>query len=399
MPLLRSGLRGPQSLCSRPSIYTVPNPHLEAARALRPLVDENARRAGMDPVPDATIEALQGAGLYGVLSPRDVGGAELSVLEALDVFAEVSRADGSAGWCLMASATLVAYFGSYAEQSFVDRMFGSGIPLAAGQFAPNGTGVPDGDDFVISGRYQFGSGIHRASWVGAGVMVTPPAGDAELRFMCFPISEVEVQGNWEVLGLQATASYDYEVKDLRVPRAGTFPFFGPTRRRGGPIYELGVLPMTAIGHAGFAIGVSRRALDELISIARSKHRMGAPSPLRESDQFLNALGTLESRLRAAVAWTRECFGRLEQTLLETGALDPVQANSARQATAYVTREGAEVVRGAYLLAGTDALREGVLARCFRDIHAGTQHFFAGSSATLDLARDLLAASPENSVDA
>jgi hypothetical protein len=29
------------------------------------------------------------------------GGAELPLLDALDVFAEVARADGSAGWCLM----------------------------------------------------------------------------------------------------------------------------------------------------------------------------------------------------------------------------------------------------------------------------------------------------------
>jgi hypothetical protein len=49
-----------------------------------------------------------------------------------------------------------------------------------------------------------------------------------------------------------------------------------------------------------------------------------------------------------------------------------------------------VIRRAYLLAGTDALRAGPLQTCFRDIHAGTQHFFAGDLASIELGRSLLA---------
>jgi hypothetical protein len=48
-----------------------------------------------------------------------------------------------------------------------------------------------------------------------------------------------------------------------------------------------------------------------------------------------------------------------------------------------------VARKAYLLAGTTALRDGPLQRGFRDLHAGTQHFFASPAATLDVGRDLL----------
>jgi hypothetical protein len=63
---------------------------------------------------------------------------------------------------------------------------------------------------------------------------------------------------------------------------------------------------------------------------------------------------------------------------------------ARQSTVFATQDGAAVVRDAYLLAGTDALRDGPLQRCFRDIHAGTQHFFAGDFATIEAGKALLA---------
>jgi alkylation response protein AidB-like acyl-CoA dehydrogenase len=375
---------------------------LAAARELRSSIDANAAKAAGSPVPPQTIDALRQAGLFGAMTPRELGGAELPIVDAIDVFAEVSRADGSAGWCLMAGASAVAYFGAYCEAEFVDKLFAAGVPLVAGQFAPNGTGVPEDGGYRISGSYQFGSGIHYAEWVGAGFLVHPPEGsDAPARYLfgVVPKNMVELRGNWDVLGLDATASFDYAIQDAWVPEGATFLFAAPTRRRGGPVYELGVIAQTAAGHAGFAMGVTRRALDELAAIARTKVRMGAGSFLKDDERFLHALGTLESRYLSSCAWVRETFEAIERTAVETSRLDPRENNAVRQATVHVTQEGADIVRQAYLLAGTTALRDGPLQRCFRDIHAGSQHFFASPASTLDYARDRMAAAPESALDA
>ncbi len=376
--------------------------YLDAARDLRASIDANARKAGDAPVPTETVNAMREAGLFGVMAPREVGGAELPILEFIDVFAEVARADGSAGWCLMAGASCIAYFGSYAEEEFVSRMFASGMPLAAGQFAPNGSATVDGAGFRLTGNYQFGSGIDYADWVGAGFLVQPPEGSsdgAEYRFSVVPKDEVELIGNWDVLGLRSTASLDYRIQDVFVPKNATFLFAAPTRRRGGPLYELGVIALTATGHAGFAIGVARRALDELTAIAKTKIRMGSGSFLKDSERFLHSLGTLESRFHSAHAWVRESFSQLEANVIATGKIDPVLNNVVRQATVHVTREAADIVREGYLLAGTSALRDGPLQRCFRDIHAASQHFFASPASTLDMARDRMASAPDNALDA
>jgi alkylation response protein AidB-like acyl-CoA dehydrogenase len=155
------------------------------------------------------------------------------------------------------------------------------------------------------------------------------------------------------------------------------------------MYELGVLGLTSAGHAGFAIGVVRRALDELREIARTKERMGASAPLRDKESFIIALANLESRARSAAAWVFDCFNGAERTAVRTGKADPTELALARQSTVHATQDGAAVVRDAYLLAGTDALRAGPLQRCFRDMHAATQHFFAGEFSSLDAGRALL----------
>jgi alkylation response protein AidB-like acyl-CoA dehydrogenase len=377
-------------------------PQLEAARELRSTIDANAAKAGDAPVPQASVDALVSAGLYGVMTPKEVGGSELALLDSLDVFAEVAFADGSAGWCLMAGASTVAYFGAFAEEAFVSELFANGIPLAAGQFAPNGTGVVDGDGYRINGSYQFGSGIHCADWVGAGFLLMPTEGSDEppqYLFTIVPKDAVQLKGNWDVLGLQSTASYDYVMEDVRAEKGASFLFAAPTRHRGGPIFELGVISLTALGHAGFAIGVVRRALAELRSISLTKVRMGSGSFLKESERFLHELGTLESRFRSLNAWTREAFAALERDVIATEKVNPKLCNVVRQATVHLTQEGADIVRQAYLLAGTTGLREGALQRCFRDIHAGSQHFFASPASTLDFARDLIGATPESAIDA
>jgi alkylation response protein AidB-like acyl-CoA dehydrogenase len=366
---------------------------LAAARDLRPVVE---RGADDDmPVPDATMKALVDAGLHGVLVPREVGGSELALTDAIDVFAEVSYADGSAGWCLMASASVMAFFGAWADDDFARECFGPGVPLAAGQFAPNGTARRDGNGWRVTGDYQFGSGIAQAEWVGAGVLTETDGAEGsnpDFLLTLFPAVHATRQGNWDVLGLRATASEDYEVRDVYVPDGATFNFFSPVRHRGGLVYDLGVLGLTAVGHSGFAIGVTRRALDELIAVATTKHRMGAATPLRDSERFLHELGTLESRFRSARAFVHEAFAAAQQAA-EDGTLTPRHVNAARQATVYVTQQGADIARNAYLLAGTTALRDGPLQRAFRDLHAGTQHFFASPAATLDFGRDVLDMEP------
>ena len=369
---------------------------LERARDLRPMIDAaGAAAAGAHAttLPQELVDACFEAGLYGTLSPRAVGGAELPIAECLDVFAEVAYADGSAGWSLMAGATAACFFGAYCADSFTDEMFAGGVvPVVAGQFAPNGTAVPDGDGFRLTGQYSFGSGIAHADWVGGGAFTAPPEGEpAEFRLMVVPRSEAEVLGNWNVLGLRATASYDYRI-DADVPAHATFEFFSPTRYRGGPMYDLGVIILTEIGHMGWTMGVVRRAIDEGVAIAKGRARMAAPSVIAEDPRFRHDFAMAVSRFEAAETWCRQAFSRAEQTADAGSGRDPVLATHVKQSATLLTQEGLAVVRCLYEWCGTEALRDGPLQRCFRDMHGGSQHVLVGDRNPHEYA-DLLLSDP------
>ena len=150
--------------------------YLDRARELRSLIDENAAKTDGLPIPQETVNALVDADLHKVMVPDAVGGLELPVNECIDIWTEISRADGSVGWCLMASCAATAYFAAWCPDEHIERMFSDGVPMSAGQFAPNGTATPEGDGFRLNGRYSFGSGINHAQWAGAGVFTEEPGG-------------------------------------------------------------------------------------------------------------------------------------------------------------------------------------------------------------------------------
>ena len=369
---------------------------LERARDLRSTIMAHADAADETAavLPQTTVDACFEAGLYSAAAPREVGGAELTIEECLDVFAEVSYADGSAGWCVMAGATAASFFGAYCPDSFTDEMFAGGtVPVVAGQFAPNGTAVPNGTGFRLTGDYSFGSGIAHAEWVGAGAFTAPPEGTrAEFRFMVVPRAEVESRGNWDVLGLRATSSYDYWI-DTDVPAHASFEFFSPTRYRGGPMYDLGVIVLTEMGHTGWTMGVIRRAVDEAVAIAKGRTRMAAPSVIAQDPRFRYEFAMAVSRFEAAETWCRQAFHGAVQAAEAGSGRNPALATNVKQSATLLTQEGLAVVRSLYEWCGTEALRDGPLQRCFRDMHAGSQHVLVGDRNPHEFA-DLRLADPK-----
>jgi alkylation response protein AidB-like acyl-CoA dehydrogenase len=370
---------------------------LARAQSLFDLIGAEAARSEADAtLSPAVVEAFHETGLFGLMVPKELGGEEADLPTVVSVYEEVSRADGSAGWTLLANATTSSFAGAYTGPAAVAEMFGGDrIPVAAGQFSPRGTAVRAEDGYVVSGRYSFGSGSAHAPWIGGGALelrdgefVPAPSGLPVIRAYFVPRERVEFLDNWDVMGLAGTGSYDYEVPEQTIHEDFTFDLIKAPPQRGGPVYRLGVLGLTAAGHAAFALGVGRRAMEELTQVVLTKHRLGA-DPLRDQQLFRHDYAIHDAALLAARAFVYESFASVQDTLDAGDDPTPVQRQRLRQATTYATRVATDAVRFAYTAAGTDALRPSVLQRCFRDLHASTQHLVVDNNTLTETTRVLL----------
>ena len=362
---------------------------LDIARSLTPLIESEADAAeAAGRMTPRVVDALTAAGLFALMVPSSMGGAEADILTALEVLEEVCRADGSTGWSLLANVTSTAFAASYCSDEAVKEMFGGDRPAVhAGQFAPRGVATPCGGGYRVSGRYSFASGSDHAGYIAAGTM---HAETGQMLAVFVPVERVTFLGNWDVLGLTATHSVDYEIPAQIVDTGWTFPLLEAEPKRGGPVYRLGVLSITSVGHCAFALGVGRRAIEEVIRVATAKQRLGA-DPIRDQQLFRYELAFHDAALGAARAYSFEVFGTA-QAAVDAGSMPtPEQAQRLRQATTYATRVAADAVRFAYTWSGSNGLRQpSVLGRCFRDIAAGTQHLFVDTDTLTQMGRVLLA---------
>ncbi len=374
----------------------VPDPAvLEQARKLTPAIaaeGEACERLGT--MPEGVVDALRSSGLFSLMVPRTLGGSEVSAVTALAVFEELTAADASIGWSYMANVSTSA-FSAYLGDDAVQAIFGERPAIMAGQFSPKGPSVPTGDGYLVQGRYQFGSGSAHADWVGGGTVEmdgqAPRMVDGRpiIRAFFVPRSEVEFLGNWDVLGLVGTGSFDYAISERVVPAGFTFEITNPVQHRGGSLYGLGVMGMTSIGHAGFALGVSRRAVDELLTLAGRKQRMGHPTPVAGIERFRYELGRVTAQLKAARALLFQSFSEAQQQIASEGWLEPGLLLGIRQATTHVAHVSAEVVDLAYHWSGADGIRPGIIQRLYRDTHVSTQHIFVDDNTFSEYGRHVL----------
>jgi indole-3-acetate monooxygenase len=375
---------------------------VDKARALRPLIEAEAARAEAETTTTkVVVDALAGAELFWLLVPKELGGAEAGIEDALAVFEELAYADGSTGWSTMANVTSSCFAAIYTGDEAAKTMFGAEQRgISAGMLGPMGTARVADDGFVVTGRYQFGSGCAHATWFGAGTQEVDAAGEPQndasglpaLRVVFLRPEQVTLRGNWDVLGLAGTGSYDYTVDEQSVSEGFSFPLLTASPRRGGPTYNIGFFGMVASGHAGFALGVGARALDEVLGIVPTKQRLGQLTTVAEEQLFQHDFAMHDAAVRAARAYVFDVFGTSEAAALAGGAPTLVQQQRMRQATTYATRVAADAARFAYTWVGTNALRNGsTLQRCFRDIHAGTQHVYVDNNTLTAYTQALLSA--------
>src|SRR4051812_38348481 len=106
---------------------------LQQARELAPLMRAEAtavERAGT--LTEPVLAALREAGVLWANVPGELGGGGADIVTALRMMEEISRADGSIGWSLMANMTATSNACAFLPPSAVQVMFGDGLPIVAG---------------------------------------------------------------------------------------------------------------------------------------------------------------------------------------------------------------------------------------------------------------------------
>ena len=356
-------------------------------------VEESERLGTLAP---ASVEAIREAGLFTLKLPMPLGGAEADPVTQIEIIEELAYIDAAAGWCLMIGATAIGRPGAFLCDEAIAKMFANGrIPTAATATAISGQAIPVEGGYILTGRWPFASGVRHAEWMVAGAKVPARDNTEENSLtLVYPVAKGHIHDNWHVVGLEGSGSNDISVKELFVPTEFTWETAMWEPRRGDAIYRMGRPGFVANEHSGVALGIARRALDEIIASAPNKKRGNPPtSSLADREAFRGDIATCDLRLRAARALSHEIYERAYEITCSGQVPDAAVQSEMRAISAHVTFEAVDVVTKAFRYTGGSAIhRSHVLQRCLRNINAAAQHFMVSDSSLENYGASLLEAS-------
>ncbi|CAN7306706.1 acyl-CoA dehydrogenase family protein [Phenylobacterium sp. LjRoot225] len=355
----------------RPQAMTDPAP-IEALTA-----EVRARSAEFEArkcVPRDMVERFRKIGVYRALVSPQFGGDGKSPAEFCRLIEEISVADGSAGW--VASFGAAATYLAALPMETLGEIYAEGpdVVFAGGLFPPQpATRTPQG--LRVSGRWRFASGSPGADLIGVGVVVPDDDTGGLPRMVVMRASQVIIQENWDVIGLQGTGSHDLLVDDVLVPEAWTFIRGGkPTLDE--PINRYPAMALAAQVLAVVGLGVARGAIDELTGRLGGKVSIVGGAKLTDRPQAQIEVAQAEARLRSARAWFYEMTEEIWAAACAGRPASPQAVTLLRLASINAARAGADVAQAMFRLAGTSGIYAAhPLSRRVRDAMVVAQHAF------------------------
>jgi alkylation response protein AidB-like acyl-CoA dehydrogenase len=347
---------------------------LDAARTLAPrigaLAEETERGRRL---PAELVAAFAKARLFDMCVPRDLGGPEVHPAVLVATVETLAAADGAAGWCAMIAAT-TSVLAAYLPDDDARTIYGTPGTATGGAYAPQGRATAALGGYRVTGRWPFASGCEHCAWLTGGSLLQASGGQPEARLMIFPAPEVEIIDTWNVSGLRGTGSHDIAVRDAFVPAGRAVSLTLDRPRRGGTLYAFPVFGLLALGGAAVALGIARRAVDELTAMAATKTATLQRRRLAERPVVQAKVAEAEALVGSARAFLLAAVARAWEAAERSREIPLADRAHLRLAATYAAATCARAVDLMYTAGGGTAIyASSPLQRCLRDAHAVTQH--------------------------
>lgn len=367
-------------------VNPTPEALVERARALIPFLknvgpdhDENKR------ISDVVAEKLRDAGLFRICQPAENGGYGMRPSVLWRATREIARGDSATAW-ILSLAGLHPWMAGMFEPEAQDDVFENGkdavVLSLTGNVGRGVTATLDADDYVLTGKWTYASGIDVADW--ACILVDVPNADdsRELRLLLVPKQSFRIDhDSWNVFGMKGTGSKDVYLENERVPGYRTLLWSDVQQltvpgkvRNTGPMYRIPHTSLFVMSVAAAIVSVATGLLDQYREMVRKRIPAGLNAPQTEDRFSLAELGKAAAKIEAAFnllirdvdeMWDKaeadEAFSLEERARYRTdGALVCDMALAAAD----------ELVRNL----GGSLMPVGPLERYFRDLHSMASHF-------------------------
>lgn len=304
--------------------------------------------------------------------PKSLGGLELSLPEVLQIEENLAWTDGSTAWVVTLCAG-AAWFVGFLEQSLAAEVFSEDHIFFAGSGAITGTAeiIPEG--YLLNGNWKYASGSLHATVFTANCLIQKDGkpqlqsdGKPLVRAFLMKKNEVTVHKTWNSIGMVATGSHSFEVKNLKVANNRCFEIDSKKVVIDLPVYFYPFLQLAETTLAVNLSGLAVRFLD-LVEETTAEKTNGTLRPIKIAHQSKVKLDEYRKVFYQAVnsSW-KSCHRKK--------AIPKMELEQVSKASQALAKHALTIVDHVYPLCGLRAANSSQeINRVWRNIHTASQH--------------------------
>lgn len=300
--------------------------------------------------------------------PKKYGGLELTVPEGVRLEEKLAQIDGSLGWTVTLCGGANLFVG-YIDQSIANSIFIDPRVCFGGSGQASGKATVQNDGYEVTGKWQYATGTPHNNWFTAnctieknGKPMVDEHGLPLVKSFFFAAKDVRIIEDWQVFGLQATASHSFEVNRLWVPNNQAFTISSEYTTLDNPLYRY---PFVPFAEATLAVN----------TLGMAMHFMECCSKLLKNHDVARAkLDVAERQMQDARAHFYHALDKSWAELCDKGSVSEELGRDIGRLSRDLVEVSREQVMGLYPYCGmTAANPTATINRVWRDIFTASQH--------------------------
>ena len=316
---------------------------------------------------------------FKLLVPEIYTGQQVTLPGLLQLQEAISWADGSTGW-VVTLCNGAGWFGGFIAPEIANKIFIDPKVCLAGSGAAGGTAEITSNGYIVNGTWKYASGVHHATHITANCIIKKNGehvlnnDGAPLIFpFIFDKKDVQVLPAWKYIGMIATGSDTFEVKNLEVSSNRQFKIDASAAIIADPLYYY---PFLQLAEATLAVNLSGIAIHFMDLCGDIFHeKIKQPKLTDEQKVFLT--DELDRTKKETDLMREDFYEAVDQSwnviqknkTIPEDILNQVSITSRR--LAHLSRESVDRL---YPLCGLQAAGTGTeINRAWRDLHTASQH--------------------------
>jgi 3-hydroxy-9,10-secoandrosta-1,3,5(10)-triene-9,17-dione monooxygenase len=319
------------------------------------------------------VTAVREAGFFSPFAPRRFGAHEADPRTAVEVLAELGRADGSTAW-VAATLSAASYLASLlGERGRRDVWSEDPYATVCGASSLTGTGLAKSGGVVVTGKWRHVVGLCHSQWALVGVLIVDPLGVVDRVLALVPTRQARVAGTRggaraTVTGEESTLAVDrLFVPDhhlLSLPRALTGGYAG--EHPDEPLYQATPTSLLTVTRLSPVLGMAEAALEQTSQLLRSDGLIVLP---KVRDNVADAA----SQIDTARLHTSRAIDEIENGIRTGTRLDLRTRARIRMDVSTAAHNTRTAVRLLLDVAHNGLQRDSSLQRIWQKLQLKTQH--------------------------